>query len=73
MSRHWNPDEELTRVRATPVRRSWPAGATAGIALVALGCAGLVATLYCIAGPREVIADEALADGSGLRGQLPRD
>jgi hypothetical protein len=58
VSRHWKPDEEVARVRGSRTRREWPAGATVGLALVAAACAGLVLTLYHVAGPRDSFADD---------------
>ena len=59
MSRHWNPDADVARVRPARVRREWPAGATVGLALVAAACAGVVMTLYYVAAPRDPIADDS--------------
>ena len=56
MARHWNPNEELTRVRAAPAKPRWPEGATAGLVLVAAGCIGLAVLLYHVAGPKDVFA-----------------
>ncbi|MFL6829298.1 MAG: hypothetical protein ACJ8D5_01600 [Sphingomicrobium sp.] len=59
MSKHWNPKDDLAEVRqARAPRREWPAGATAGIALVAAACLGVVVTLYWVAGPRDAFADD---------------
>ena len=44
----------------------WPAGATAGIALVAAACLGAVATLYWVAGPRDLVEEEASVDWDDL-------
>ena len=38
---------------------SWPEGATVGILLVAAACIALSATLYQVAGPRDVFAETA--------------
>ena len=55
MSRHWNPDEELTRVREDGREKlHWPEGATFGVALVAAACLGAALLLYKLAGPRDV-------------------
>lgn len=51
MSKHWNP--ELARAGETRAKR-WPAGATAGLILVAAACVGVAALLYQVAGPRDV-------------------
>jgi hypothetical protein len=40
---------------------SWPEGATAGLLFLAAASIALSATLYHVAGPREVIAEGALA------------
>lgn len=52
--KHWKPDEELARAVPVRPRKTWPAGATAGLALVAAGCIGFAALLYKLAGPRDV-------------------
>ena len=51
----------VNQVRAcvTARRQSWPQGATAGILLVAAVCLGLSMTLYHVAGPRDVFAQDA--------------
>jgi hypothetical protein len=51
----------VNRARAcvTARRQSWPQGATAGILLVAGACLGLSMTLYHVAGPRDVFAQDA--------------
>jgi hypothetical protein len=54
MSRHWNPEDELARVREASPKPRWPQGATAGLALVAIGCLGLAMLVYRFAGPRDV-------------------
>ena len=54
MSRHWNPDEDLARVREAQARPRWPEGATAGLALVALTCVATAVLLYRLAGPRDI-------------------
>jgi hypothetical protein len=46
------------RTVATTFRASWPQGATAGILLVAAACLAVSLTLYHLAGPRDVFADE---------------
>jgi len=63
VSRHWNPDEELARCIAAEElarrKRSWPDGATAGLALVAACCLLVGVALYEFAGPRDVIEEDA--------------
>jgi hypothetical protein len=59
MSKHWNPEDEVAQARA---KRSWPAGATAGLALVAALCAGVVVTLYWVAAPSDVFVDDGAAN-----------
>jgi hypothetical protein len=54
MSRHWKPVGNAERT----VRR-WPDGALAGLALVAVACAGVAALLYHVAGPRDVFEEPA--------------
>ena len=59
MSKHWNPDDVLLRVReerAAQAKPRWPQGATAGLVLVAAACFGVAAVLYHVAGPRDVFA-----------------
>ena len=56
MSRHWNPTDEMARVREARAKRPWPKGATAGLVLLGLGCVGLALLLYRVAGPRDIIA-----------------
>lgn len=56
MSKHWNPEAELSSVRKSRPARAWPKGATAGLVLVAVSCAGLAVLLYQLAGPRDVFA-----------------
>jgi hypothetical protein len=68
VSKHWNPEEELALVREARVRREWPAGATVGLALVAAACAGVVVTLYYIAGPRNSIADDSTVNWDEVAG-----
>ena len=61
MSRHWNPDDEIARLRpvsGAPKPRSWPPGATAGVVLVAAACLSVAAILYHVAGPRDVFEEE---------------
>ena len=47
------------RACVTARRQSWPQGATAGILLVAAACLGVSMTLYHVAGPRDVFAQDA--------------
>ena len=56
MSRHWNPNDEVAQVRQARVRHSWPAGATAGVVVIAACCIGVAVLLYQLAGPRDVFA-----------------
>jgi hypothetical protein len=53
MSKHWNPRGEIDRI--VPVERApraaWPAGATAGVVLVAACCIGAAVVLYRVAAP----------------------
>ena len=53
MSRHWKPERDAARVR---VKHAWPAGATAGVVVVAACCIGVAVVLYQLAGPRDVFA-----------------
>jgi micrococcal nuclease len=49
VSRHWKPDrrDEWTAIDGyVPARRSWPAGATAGVVLVAAACLGVAVGVY---------------------------
>ena len=52
--KHWKPDEDLARAIPAPTRKPWPAGAIAGLVVVAVGCAGVAALLYKVAGPRDI-------------------
>ena len=59
MARHWNPDDDLARVRderraAKPAARL-PEGAAAGLAMVAIACVCLGVLLYRLAGPRDIV------------------
>jgi hypothetical protein len=54
MSRHWNPDGELTRARRTPARPRLPAESITGLALVATACIATAVLLYRLAGPRDI-------------------
>ena len=56
MSRHWNPKRELAGKRETKPKAHWPEGATAGLLLVAVACAGVAALLYKVAGPSDTFA-----------------
>ena len=42
--KHWKPDEAIEHT--AEVRKLWPAGATAGLLLVAVVCASVAALLY---------------------------
>jgi hypothetical protein len=59
MSTCTTEEQPLPRSSAAATKR-WPAGATAGILIVAAACLGVSATVYHIAGPRDVFAQEAL-------------
>jgi len=52
MSRHWKPEGDLARIKAT--RQRWPNGAVAGLALVAATCLCVAVVLYHVAGPNDV-------------------
>ena len=54
MSRHWKPDFKTARVASQRERKPWPAGATAGLVLVASACLCAAVILYQVAGPRDV-------------------
>jgi hypothetical protein len=54
MSKHWNPQGDLPRVREERARPRWPEGATAGLAALGIGCLGMAMLLYRLAGPRDV-------------------
>lgn len=54
VAKHWNPEDDLARVREAQSKPSWPQGATAGLVLVAAACLGLAVVLYHVAGPRDV-------------------
>ena len=53
-----DPRGNQARACVTARRQSWPQGATAGILLVAGACLGLSMTLYHVAGPRDVFAQD---------------
>ena len=55
MSRHWNPNDDLARLRdpAQPQLR-WPEGATAGLVMVAGACVAIGILLYKMAAPRDI-------------------
>lgn len=59
MSRHWNPEGELAPARQARARRPLPRGAIGGIAIVAAACLTLCVVLYQVAGPRQVVEEEA--------------
>ena len=52
MSKHWNPDEEVTRERRT--RPRLPAESITGLAVVAAACIATAMLLYKLAGPRDI-------------------
>jgi hypothetical protein len=54
VSKHWNPDDEIDRIREARRRPAWPEGATAGLVMLAAACVAAAALLYRIAGPRDV-------------------
>lgn len=70
MSRHWKPEGKIVRIRPAGGRRNWarmhgywqdtaqrrrlPAGAAAGLVLVAAACVGVAVGLYGALGPRDV-------------------
>ena len=54
MSSHWNPSDDLVRVREAQPRPRWPEGATAGVTAVAIACLGMAMLLYKLAGPRDI-------------------
>jgi hypothetical protein len=56
MSRHWNPKDEVARVSEPPMKHHWPAGATAGLVVVAACCVGVAVVLYQLAGPTDAFA-----------------
>ena len=60
MSKHWNPEEELALARKARAKKPWPPGTIGGIALVAAACLAFCAVLYQVAGPRQVVEEEAL-------------
>ena len=56
MSKHWNPEEEIARIRQPRAKDSWPEGATAGLVIVAASCVAFAVLLYNIAGPKDIFA-----------------
>ena len=59
MSRHWNPEGEFALARKARARRPLPPGAIGGMAIVAAACLTLCVVLYQVAGPRQVVEEEA--------------
>jgi hypothetical protein len=59
VSKHWSPEDELALVRKTRAKRPLPPGAVGGIAIVAAACLTLCVVLYQVAGPRQVVEEEA--------------
>jgi len=62
VSKHWNPDGEVARWTGAdelsqPKKPSWPAGATAGLLLVAATCLAVGLVFYQVAGPRDVVEE----------------
>lgn len=58
MIRERTTERGRVRTVATTFRAPWPEGATAGVLIVAAACLGLAVTLYHVAGPRDVFAEE---------------
>ena len=54
MSKPWNPEDDLLRVREERTKPRWPAGATAGLVALGVGCFAVAVLLYRLAGPRDV-------------------
>ena len=52
--KHWDPQEDIARTAPVRTRKPWPPGATAGLLVLAVGCVGIAALLYKLAGPRDV-------------------
>ncbi len=50
----WQPDEAIARAAEVRPRKAWPAGATAGVLLVAAGCVSAALLLYKLGAPRDV-------------------
>jgi hypothetical protein len=63
VSRHWKPDGDIPGARPleslAPAKKPWPAGATAGLVLVAAACLALGAVVYHVAGPRDVFEGDS--------------
>ena len=77
VSKHWNPDHEIARWTQVdgysppampPAKTSWPRGATAGLVLVAAACLTVGVILYAVAGPREVVDENAAIDWDKVPG-----
>lgn len=62
MTKPWKPDGDAAPVVGLRSRKTWPAGATAGVLLVAAACVGVAAMLYHVAGPRDVFEEDAPSD-----------
>ena len=58
MSRHWKPETKSARPLAVQTRKL-PAGATAGLLLVAAACVGAAVVLYQVTAPRSVFEKDA--------------
>jgi hypothetical protein len=71
VSRHWNPEDDLAQAREERRRAAWPHGATAGLALIAVGCIGVAAIAYWAAAPRHSFADDSAIDWEGLPSPPP--
>jgi hypothetical protein len=71
VSEHWQPDGDSARWTqldgyAPQGRQPWPSGATAGLVLVAAGCLLVGALLYRVAGPRDVVDENAVIGRNGV-------
>ena len=58
MTKPWKPDGDAAPAVPLRQRKAWPAGATAGLLLVAAVCAGVAVALYHVAGPSDVFEED---------------
>ena len=62
MTKPWKPDRDGAPSAPLRQRKAWPAGATAGLLLVAAACVGVAVALYHVAGPSDVFEKDAPLD-----------
>ena len=62
MTKPWKPHGDPAPAAPLRQRKPWPAGATAGLLLVAAACVGAAVLLYQVAGPRDIFEQGATLD-----------